>query len=232
MSIADALSYFIALVAIAIAPGRVVLLLLVRSASNDASGAASFGFGFAGGGVIIIAAVCFGLGAWLTAVPEVLQYSKYVMMAYFVYLAQGIWRGGFNMCSACTDSRGRSGDKAKNSSNQCPSDGSNYGEKNVSRSSKLMSSTMAGLITCFISPYMMILFPLVLPEMMDITTIAPPDFALISTITFAALSTGALLIITFATRLRRMIRSNRSAIIVNRSLASILVIAGGWMAFT
>ena len=38
--------------------------LLVRSASKDVSGAAGFGLGFALGGVIIITAVCFGLGAW------------------------------------------------------------------------------------------------------------------------------------------------------------------------
>ena len=220
MSIADTLSYFIALVAIAIAPGPVVLMLLVRSASNDAMGAASFGLGFAGGGVIIITAVCFGLGTWLTAVPEAFQYSKYIMMTYFVYLAQGIWRGGFNMRSACDDSCDRSVDKVSNN------------EKTVSRSSTLLSSTIAGLITCFISPNMMILFPLVLPEMMDITTIALPDFAIVSAITFAALSTGALIIIIFAARLRRMIRSSRSAMMVNRSLASILVVAGGWMVFT
>ena len=78
---------------------------------------------------------------------------------------------------------------------------------------------------------MMILFPLVLPEMMDITTIALPDFAIISAITFLALSTGALLIIIFASQLRRVIKSGRSATMVNRSLASILVVAGGWMAF-
>lgn len=211
MSVADTVSYFIALLAIAIAPGPVVLMLLVRSASNDARGAASFGFGFASGGVLIITAVCFGLGAWLTAVPEVFQYSKYVMMAYFVYLAHGIWRGGFNM--------------------ETDGDSICDGKKSTTCSSTVLSSIIAGLVTCFISPYMMILFPLVLPEMMDITTIALPDFAIISAITFLALSTGALLIIIFASQLRRVIKSGRSATMVNRSLASILVVAGGWMAF-
>lgn len=202
MSFADAFSYFIALVAIAIAPGPVVLMLMVRAASDDAKGATAFGFGFAMGGVMIITAVCFGLGTWLTAVPEVFQYSKYVMLAYFLYLARGIWIGRFDMNGASDTKR-----------------------------TSVWSSITAGLITCFISPYMMILFPLVLPEMMDITVIQLPDFAIIGAITFLALATGAGLIVIFATQIKRLAKSNRATMIMNRSLASILVGAGVWMAF-
>ncbi len=202
MSFVDTFSYFTALVAIAIAPGPVVLMLMVRAASGDVKGAAGFGLGFAMGGVSIITAVCFGLGTWLTTVPEVLEYSKYAMMAYFIYLARGIWRGGFDMCGECEETR-------------CT----------------LWSSIIAGLMTCFISPYMMILFPLVLPEMMDITEIQLPDFAIVGVVTFLALATGASLIVVFAAQIKRLIRSARAVLILNRSLATILVSVGGWMAF-
>lgn len=201
MSFADTFSYFITLVAIAIAPGPVVLMLMVRSASNDAKGAAGFGLGFAFGGVLIISAVCFGLSAWLTAVPEIFEYSKYVMMAYILWMAWGIWNGGFDLNATCA--------QAKKS---------------------VWSSISAGLITCFISPYMMILFPLVLPEMMDITLIEMPDFLFIALATFVALATGAGLIIGFAAQLTRLARSERSMAIMNRTLASLLVAGGGWMA--
>lgn len=201
MNYADTFSYFTALVAIAIAPGPVVLMLMVRAASNDIKGAAGFGFGFAMGGVLIITAVCFGLGTWLTAVPEVFEYSKYAMMAYIAYLAYGIWKGGFDMNGTCEVTRG-----------------------------SIWSSMMAGLITCFISPYMMILFPLVLPEMMDITFIALPDFAIVGAVTFLALAVGAGIIVLGASQLRRIARSARGMLILNRSLATILVSVGGWMA--
>jgi threonine/homoserine/homoserine lactone efflux protein len=80
MTAPDFVSYFLALVAISLAPGPVALMLMVRSASNDMRGAMAFRIGFALGGILIISAVCFGLSAWLTAVPEVFEYSKYVFV--------------------------------------------------------------------------------------------------------------------------------------------------------
>jgi threonine/homoserine/homoserine lactone efflux protein len=201
MSYSDVLSYFVTLVAIALAPGPVVLMLMVRSASNDVAGAVGFAVGYAIGGVVIISAVCLGLSAWLTSVPEVLEYSKYVMLAYMVWLARGIWKGGFDMSGTC-DAPRRS----------------------------VLSSVSAGAFTCFISPYMMILFPLVLPEMMDITLIKMPDFLVISVVTFLALLFGAAIIVCFAAPLRRLARSPHSMQIMNRSLATLLVSVGGWMA--
>ena len=202
MSLGDTLSYFTALVAIAIAPGPVVLMLMVRAAGNDALGAAAFGLGFALGGVMIITAVCFGLAAWLTAVPEVFEYSKFLMMAYFVYLADGVWRGSFDM------------------------DSSSHAE-----TKSVATSVAAGMVTCFISPYMMILFPLVLPEMLDIQSIQLPDFAIVSVVTFAALATGAGMIVVFTAQIRRIVNSAHATLIMNRTLAAILVGVGGWIAF-
>lgn len=203
MSSADTLSYFITVVAISIAPGPVVLMLVVRAASNDVRGAVGFGFGFTLGGVIIISAVCFGLSAWLTAVPEVFEYSKYIMIAYILWLARGIWRGGFDMTAECEAKRG-----------------------------SIRASIGAGMCTCFISPYMMILFPLVLPEMMDIAEIHMPEFLIIALATFAALATGAGIVTVFAAQLRRLARSPKSMRIMNRALASVLVAGGGLMVLT
>lgn len=201
MSFVDMFSYFVTIVAIAVAPGPVVLMLMVRAASNDVAGAAGFGFGFAFGGVLIISAVCFGLSTWLTAVPEVFEYSKYIMMAYILWMAWGVWKGGFDMSGVCDAKRGT-----------------------------VCSSVVAGLITCFISPYMMILFPLVLPEMMDINIVEIPDFLIIAVTTFLALAAGATLVVGFASQLRRLTRSARSMQIMNRTLASVLILGGGWMA--
>ena len=201
MNYLDMLSYFMTLIAISLAPGPVVLMLMVRAASNDVAGAVSFAVGYAIGGVAIISAVCFGLNAWPVAVPEVLDYSKYVMMAYMAWLAYGIWRGGFDISGDC--------DAARRSP---------------------LSSVVAGTLTCFLSPYMMIRFPLVLPEMMDITLIKMPDFLVISVTTFLALFAGAVIIVAFAAPLRRLASSLRSMQIMNRSLASLLISVGGWMA--
>ncbi len=202
MNIADILSYSVTLFVIAIAPGPCVLVLLVRSASNDLKGAVGFGIGFATGGVLIITAVCYGLATWMTSSPEIFNYSKYVMMAYILFLARGIWKGGFDL---------RQSGETKRTS--------------------LMSSISAGLFTCFISPYMMILFPLVLPEMADITTIKMPDFLLIALSTFLSIFAAAATVVIFAAQLRRLIRSEKSALRMNKTLASLLVVGGSVMAF-
>ncbi|MBX2883545.1 MAG: LysE family translocator [Granulosicoccus sp.] len=203
MSYSDTASYIVTLLAITLAPGPVALMLIVRSASNDVLGALSFGIGFAIGGVMIISVVCFGLGAWLTAVPETFEYSKYVMLAYMIWLARGVWMGGFDL------------------EGECPS-----------RNGTPWYSLGAGIVTCFISPYMMILFPLVLPSLLDISTIKLPQFLVLSVTTFAALIAGSILIIAFAAQIRRLFRSPRSMMILRRSLSCILVFGGGWMAFS
>lgn len=202
MTLNDIVSYFITLVAIELAPGPVFLMLMVRAAGNDLRGAISFAFGAALGGLVIVAVVCVGLSAWLTSVPEVFEYSKYVMMAYIVWVARSIWKSGFDLNGATSVVR-----------------------------SGMVSSAFAGLMTSFISPYMMILFPLVLTDLMDISTIAMPSFLIVAAATFLALSTGLGIIIAFAAQLRRFVRSPQNVIRVNRGLAAFLVAGGGFMAF-
>jgi threonine/homoserine/homoserine lactone efflux protein len=174
---------------------------MVRSASKDVRGAAGFGFGFALGGVLIITAVCFGLSAWLMAVPEIFEYSKYVMMAYILWIARDIWKGGFDFDTTVK-----------------------------SRRSGLWLAVTAGFVTCILSPYMLVLFPLVLPEVLDITEIQMPGYLIIALATFAAEATAAVLVVCLAKQVTRLVRSQRSMMIMNRSLATLLVAGGGWMA--
>jgi threonine/homoserine/homoserine lactone efflux protein len=202
MSYSDVMSYFFSLIAITLAPGPCVLMLIVRSASGDVLGAFGFGIGYALGGVIITSVVCFGLGTWLTAVPEVFEYSKYVMMAYMLWLAYGIWKGGFDLAG-------------KYASNRRP----------------ILSSLGAGILTCFISPYMMILMPLVLTNLMSTTAIELSKFFILVVITFTTVVACSILIIAFASQVSRLVHSPRSMMFLNRSLASILVLGGGWMVF-
>lgn len=201
MSFLDTFSYFTTLIAIAVAPGPMLLLLMTRAASNDVKGALGFAFGAALGSLSIVSLVCFGLSAWLTDVPEVLSYSKYLMLAYIAYIAWDMWKGGFDMNA--TKSAPRSG---------------------------FWLAIGAGFITCVLSPYMLVLFPLVIPEVMDITVIKMPDFLIITGATFAAEATAAGLIVLLAAQLRRVTKSPRSVQIMNRTLAGVLMIGGGWMA--
>lgn len=201
MSFADSFSYFVTLVVIAVAPGPMLLLLMTRAASNDVKGAIGFAFGAALGSLSIVTAVCFGLSAWLSDVPEVLAYSKYVMLAYIIWIARDIWKGGFDMSGEVRKER------------------SGFG-----------LAIAAGFTTCILSPYMLVLFPLVLPEVMDIAVIRMPQYFIIVATTFIAEAAAAFMIVASAVQLKRLVKSNRSMAIMNRSLASLLVVGGGWMA--
>lgn len=202
MSYADTFSYYIALITIAIAPGPMLLLLMTRAASNDVKGAVGFALGAALGSLTIITAVCLGLSVWLTEIPEILAYSKYVLLAYIVWIARDIWNGGFDMTSAVSPKR-----------------------------SGFYLAVGAGFTTCILSPYMLVLFPLVLPEVMDITSVQMPQFLIITFTTFMAEATAAALIVGLAVPLRRLTRSQRGHLLMNRGLSVILVCGGGTMVF-
>ncbi|MFK7791541.1 MAG: LysE family translocator [Devosiaceae bacterium] len=202
MSLGDVTSYFVALVAIAVAPGPMLLLLLTRAASNDVKGAIGFALGAALGSLTIITAVCLGMSAWMAEAPQVLSFSKYLMLAYIAWIAWGMWKSGFDMNAPVGMQR-----------------------------SGFILSIGAGYTTCILSPYMLVLFPLVLPELIAINVIKMPDFLIITFTTFAAEATAAGLIIGLAAQLRRLFQSERSMRLFKRSLALILMIGGGWMAF-
>lgn len=202
MNAADLFSYVVTVVAIALAPGPAALVILVRAASKDVIGASGCGIGFALGGLIIITAVCFGLGAMTSTVPVFFEYSKYLMLAYMLWLARGIWKGGFDM---------QKGEGVKKSS--------------------LLGAIGTGLTTCFVSPYMMILFPLVLPELLNLKNIQLPDFAIVGALTFLSLLVGCLMIVGFAAQISRLARSPLGMQRLNRSLAGLLALAGVAMTF-
>ena len=84
MIYSDSLSYFVAIVAIALAPGPAALVMLVRSASRDVAGALGFGLGYSLGGVVIVAAVCLGMSAWMSTFPSFLDVAPFVMLAYML----------------------------------------------------------------------------------------------------------------------------------------------------
>lgn len=201
MSVSEVAAYFLTLIAIMLAPGPVVLVMIVKAASKDIFGAIGFGLGYAIGAVIIVSVVSFGLGAWLTTVPEFFEYSKLIMMAYILWLAIGVWRGDFSMEGKCAHKH------------------------------RPLYSLGAGIFTCFISPYMMILFPLVLTSSMGTTALEPSRFFMFVVITFATGIASSILVISLASQISRLVRSPRSTMFLNRSLASMLVFGGGWMAF-
>ena len=180
-----------------------MVLLMTRAASNDLLGAAGFAFGTALGSLTILSAVCFGMSVWLSELPDVLNYSKFLMILYILWVAYSMWHNDLNL-----------------------------GGENTPQKAGVVLAIATGFLTCVSSPYMLILFPLLLPEIIDISTIVMPDFLLVTGVTFLAEATAAALMIGLAAQLRRLVRSPRAVQVMNRSLAATLIVLGGGIAIS
>ncbi|MEM9581520.1 MAG: LysE family translocator [Pseudomonadota bacterium] len=200
MLFSDATAYALSLITLTLAPGPLVLLLMVRAAGNDRRGAIGFGLGVAAGDILVIAAICLGFGTWLQSAPGLYEFGKVAMLLYVGWLAWGIWKGGFDI-----------GDAASR------------------KSGGVFSAFFAGCTTCIISPQTIVLYTLFLPRLVNVAEIDLALFALISAITFGALAACFAIVIAFAAKLRDLAHNPIHVVTVNRSLATVLCGAGVWM---
>lgn len=200
MLFSDATVYVTTLIAITMAPGPLILMLMVRAAGNDTKGALGFGLGVAAGDVLVILLICLGLGTWLTASPAIAQFGNVALTAYLGWLAIQIWRGTFDLSGA--ETRPHAG---------------------------VASSFMAGAGTCLISPQTLALYTLLLPRLMNVETASTTEFLSITALTFVALTVCFGLVIFCSTHLRGFLSSAANVTLVNRTLSCTLAAAGAWM---
>ncbi len=86
------LVFLLAAVGLSFTPGPNGLLALTHGALHGVRRASATVFGGAVGFVVVIAIAMFGIGALISAVPEVLTILKWVGGAYLVYLGITVWR--------------------------------------------------------------------------------------------------------------------------------------------
>lgn len=196
----EVFSYMLTVFAITVAPGPVVLLIIARAASRDMRGALGVATGYTAGRLLALTGLCFGLSAYVTASPELIQYGKYAMILYILILARRIWNGRLDIDAPVTP-----------------------------RPAGLVGAVCTGLFTCLVSPYTLILIPLFLPKMMDGALIQMPQFLLIVTTTLFAMVLGLALIIGGAAQLRKLARSPSATQRLNRGLSCVMVTSGSWM---
>lgn len=91
MNTADLFTYLVLLISMTLAPGPLIAVTIARTLGKDVWGALSFGVGIAVGNVIIILCVRAGLGVWLDTVPGLLEYAKYLGLAYLMWIAYEMW---------------------------------------------------------------------------------------------------------------------------------------------
>ncbi|MGL6211168.1 MAG: LysE family transporter, partial [Paracoccaceae bacterium] len=87
MDYSTLLPYFVALTALAAAPGPLMAMLVARALGRDSGGAAAFAAGLCAGDVLAMCAVAVGVGVWAQDRPELLSVVKYLGVAYLLWVA-------------------------------------------------------------------------------------------------------------------------------------------------
>lgn len=200
MQYSDASAFFFAQVAFALSPGPLIIMLMVRAAGNDVYGALSYTFGASAGVGAMIAAVAAGLGSFFTDTPGLYLASKIALVVYFAWLAWTMWGNGIALNA--------SKDRAKGG---------------------LMSSLLIGLGICLISPHVIMFNTVLVPELMAGDVIELSTLATLIAIGFAAFFCSFGVVVGCAARISRVLADPAKSLVASRSLASILVLAGGWI---
>ena len=201
MQFNDAFLYMVTLVTLTLAPGPLVLFLLLRATANDRIGALGFGLGVALGDIAVIAAICFGLGVWAQSASWFSSAAEVGLLLYFGWLAANLWNGGFNLVA----------------------------EDGVGVGTGIFAAVAAGAATCIVTPSTYGLYSVILPKLVDISELRIPGFMAIAALTFASLGVCFLVVVLFAEPLRRLSRSPKMVVRINRVLSCLLIGSACWM---
>lgn len=84
-------TYAATLFALTLVPGPLVAVLAARSANRDRRGACALAVGICAGDIVVVFAICAGLGYWLQAHPEVFAFAKYAGVCFLLWMAIRMW---------------------------------------------------------------------------------------------------------------------------------------------
>ena len=194
-------TYAATLSALTLAPGPLVAVLAARSAGRDRRGACALAIGICAGDILVVFAICAGLGYWLQAHPEVFAFAKYAGVGFLLWMAVRMWV-----------------DSAKPLDNAVPTSGTAV-------------SLFTGFAICLSSPQTVVMYLVLLPRVTDLTVIRPQDMLLLIIATIGALSGVFLLVILLAGTLQKALRSPASVVLWGRGMASAVVLSAVWVLF-
>ena len=195
-------AYMMTLGALTLTPGPLVAVLAARSASRDRRGACAMAIGICIGDVLVILAICAGLGFWLKANSEIFSIAKYAGAGLLILVAIRMWRAQ----AAPTQETARA-----------------YG---------LLTSALIGFTVCLSSPQTVVIYFMLLPRVVDLTLVGPQEILILTGATVAALLAVFVTIILCSELTQRLLNCPAEATIWSRIMtltiggSAIWVLAG------
>lgn len=191
-------TYVATLGALTLAPSPLVAVLAARSASRDRAGACALAIGMCVGDVLVILAICAGLGFWLQAHPEIFTVAKYAGVGLLLWLAFRMWNDTVALADYPTPACGT------------------------------IVSGLVGVALCLSSPQTAVMYLVLLPRVIDLAMIRPQEMIMLIAATAMVLLGVFFLVIFFADVMQKLLRSSAGVVLWARgtSLAIAISAAG------
>ena len=203
MTLESALTFFVAIFVFSITPGPGVFAILARSMTMGAKACVGLCVGMALSDIVYLVMACFGLAAIATAWEEVFLVIRYLGAAYLIYLGWKMWTTKPDVSKQTTG---------------------------VAAKQNGFASFMQGFMISASNPKVILFYVAFLPTFMDLTVLGSADIVLAAVLAFVALLLGLMLIAVCASQARRMLKSEKSMLTVNRSAGGIMAGAGAFLA--
>ncbi len=191
--------YVLAVVAYNVSPGPLMAILVSRSMGRDPKGAMSLALGYCIGDVIAVSAVIFGVGIWAASRPDLLSLGKYLGVAYLLWLAIGMWKGG------------------------------SVAEVSEQQNSSWFGSITAGVAICLGNPATLLVFMILLPIMAPAGFVSGGQIIVTIFVTFIAAVVVFFGTVLLARQLNGLVASPSSAKLVSRLSAAALGLTSVWL---
>lgn len=200
MQTAELIAYVSMLLSMTIAPGPCMAILIARTLMKDVKGALAFNMGVALAQLAFFILVCAGLGLWIQSVPTLFVVGKCAAVLYLLWLAYTMWTH-----------------KEKSKTEEKP------------KRTGIISSGVAGFTTGAIAPHYLLLFLLILPQILDMSTVEASAAGLLAILTFAIVFSTYAAVIFITHRCGQLIKPSNGSTWLNRGLAVAVAASGGWM---
>lgn len=195
-------TYTATLAALTLAPGPLVAVLAARSASLDRRGACALALGICAGDIVVVLAICAGLGYWLQGHPEVFAFAKYAGVGFLLWMAIRMWLES----KVALD-------------HPVPISGTAV-------------SLFTGFAICLSSPQTVVMYLVLLPRVADLTVIRLQDAILLILATIGALFGVFLIVILLAGTLQKALRSPAAVALWGRGMSLTVVLSAVWVLFS
>lgn len=151
------------------------------------------------GDIVVILAICGGIGFWLKANPEIFDFARYAGFGFLIWIAINTWRT------------------------------SAVSVENPIMTGQLLPLVASGLALCLSSPQTLIMYLVLLPSVADVTMIGLNEIMLVILATMIALLGVFLVVILLAGGAQRLLRSPRLAAMWGRTMSGVIALSAVWV---